>query len=255
LSSFLPSLPRSGKTVPCPHCGTPLDQIKCPNPEDKKKPFLIAEPCNCAEARRARGIRDDAKEVEADAALTESTKQIRLRFCGVEEKCRNAVPYDIFAQYAYSFSTHRTNGTGLYLLGKGGSGKTWAASAIVLYLAPDWDVQMVVSVDLMREISSTRNTRISEDEVIAKYVSYDLLVIDDIGKESANEWSLKQLYSVVNGRYAQKKPTIFTTQLSGAEIIARWDAIGGGRTGRDILSRLCESGLRVDMTDVDRRAL
>jgi DNA replication protein DnaC len=191
---------------------------------------------------------------ENAANLIANVKHQRLAVCGVETRYRDAKPYDIFAQYAQGFAGHRKNGVGMIFIGRRGSGKTWAASAIVSYLAPDWDVRIITSSGLMREIKATFGTPTSEEDVIRKYVAFDLLAIDDLGKEQATEWSLSQFFSIIDRRYSQVKPTLITTQLSDDELIARWESVGGARAGRDILSRVYQDGIRISMNDIDRRA-
>lgn len=72
-----------------------------------------------------------------------------------------------------------------------------------------------------------------------------LLVLDDLGAEKATEWAVERLYGIVNRRYNEMMPTIFTTNADlGTEIDER------------IASRILDAatGTDVNLTGPDRRA-
>lgn len=44
------------------------------------------------------------------------------------------------------------------------------------------------------------------------YLTYaDILIIDDFGAESGKDWINEKFYGIINGRYVDKKTTIFTS--------------------------------------------
>ncbi len=65
----------------------------------------------------------------------------------------------------------------------------------------------------------------------------DLLAIDDLGAELVTSFTKSVLYNIINTRLLSKKPTIINTNLSMAEITAKYDArvasrIMGSYTGK-----------------------
>jgi DNA replication protein DnaC len=87
-----------------------------------------------------------------------------------------------------------------------------------------------------------------------RYSDVDVLAIDDLGKENPTEWAMSELYTIINFRYENKRPTIINTQYTGKELIAKWaKATGDNYTGSAILSRFADCCIVHDLGDVDRR--
>lgn len=72
-----------------------------------------------------------------------------------------------------------------------------------------------------------------------------LVVLDDLGREKASDWTGELVYALVNARYEDRLPTLVTSNLSPAELAASpyWPAI----------SRLAEDGALVKVDGPDRR--
>lgn len=148
------------------------------------------------------------------------------------------------------------DGGGLYVFGRQGTGKTWLASRI----AKGWlmngmgRVRFVSSVRLLSEISDTYGGNGSEGQVLDRYTSCPLLIVDDLGKEVPSQWALSKLFLIFDTRYSEQRPTIITTQY-GTPILAAHMAQGGDReTAMAIVSRFREKYKSVNLGDVDRRA-
>ena len=101
--------------------------------------------------------------------------------------------------------------------------------------------------DLRREIGRPVD---SDEESTAEYLAGlrqnpCLLVLDDLGREKASDWTGEAIYVVVNARYESKLPTIVTTNLTGAELAASpyWP----------VISRLAEDGELVRIEAPDHR--
>ena len=56
------------------------------------------------------------------------------------------------------------------------------------------------------------------NEYIARLCSFPLLILDDFGMERGTEYSLEQVYNVVDSRYRNRKPLIVTTNLTLEEL-------------------------------------
>lgn len=130
---------------------------------------------------------------------------------------------------------------GLLLQGDVGRGKTHNACGIAIKLLKDEKIKSVRFVsfpNLLEKIKAGFNKRDCED-LEEQCISSRFLILDDIGKEKASEWSAGILFNILNERYANKLPTIITTQYSGNELLKKFSYDGDDKTGKAIISRLC----------------
>jgi len=95
-----------------------------------------------------------------------------------------------------------------------GCGKTHLAAAIANYVAQNGDPALFVVVpdllDYLRaSYNPTSNARLDRRFNEAK--NAPLLVLDDLGTESATPWAREKLYQLFNYRYSAQLPTVITT--------------------------------------------
>lgn len=133
----------------------------------------------------------------------------------------------------------------IYIHGGVGTGKTHIAYALakkhdeVTQWTRFWNV-----TELLYEIRRDFNR---EDGKKADYLLdfSGLLILDDIGAEKPTEFVAETLYMIVNNRYNNLWPTIFTSNLSLADLAERI----GDRTA----SRIAEMCQVFNLAGVDRR--
>lgn len=130
--------------------------------------------------------------------------------------------YAIAKEYADHFEYHRARGDGLYIEGTNGTGKTHLAAAIALQLINEGiPVICKTSSDLLLDIKkSFDGDGVRESDVLDIYKRVDLLIIDDLGKEQCSDWSMSTLYSILNDRYEDMKPTIVTTNYNADNLVS-----------------------------------
>ena len=56
------------------------------------------------------------------------------------------------------------------------------------------------------------------NQFIDSFNKYSLLIIDDLGIERSSEFTLEQVFNVIDSRYRSKKPLIVTTNLTLDEL-------------------------------------
>lgn len=218
-----------------------LKEEKCPG---KTWEQIAAE----AEARRKRIMRKQYEE----------WMEGQLRKTGVPEMYLAAAPSKPFSM---QWSENPTDG--LYIWGRTGAGKTWEAAGIVLeHARRAIALSHTVSLGNRKPRGRQKFTTFAaildqcydlrRDEVLKDYIDYDLLVLDDLGKEKPSEYTLETLYRLINGRIENGKATIITSNLKPDELVRLFTIDGGRYTGDALSSRLSTFRI-VNLTGEDRR--
>jgi len=112
----------------------------------------------------------------------------------------------------------------LMMLGGYGTGKTHLAAAIGNYRKGMGDDPIFVVVpDLLDHLRATFSptSNASYDDMFNRVRSAPLLILDDLGTQSATPWAREKLYQIFNERYNAKLPTVVTTSGSLEELDAR----------------------------------
>lgn len=117
------------------------------------------------------------------------------------------------------FEEMELKGMGLYLFsGTPGSGKTFMAACLANELIRENGkrVRFATSMDIIEEIKRSWDfsSGYSESHVLQELTDTDILVIDDFGVERPKDWIAERFYQIINARYALKKITIITSNLS-----------------------------------------
>ncbi|PDV98551.1 ATP-binding protein [Candidatus Chloroploca asiatica] len=102
----------------------------------------------------------------------------------------------------------------LLLFGSYGAGKTHLAAAVAnAVLARGTQVLFTVVPDLLDHLRATYGptSEVGYDEHFEVVRTVPLLVLDDLGTESATAWAREKLYQIVNHRYNLALPTIITS--------------------------------------------
>ena len=164
------------------------------------------------------------------------------------------VPMDSFTfvkDYIDKATRYQRRGIGLFLQGNNGTGKSMLASLVFRhFLGLGHFGYWVTYHDMLTMYTATWNRRQDTQEWFDTAVrNADVLVVDDLGKESQNqtfqEISRSALDGVFRARWMARRPTIFTTNLDPAEI--------GRRYSGSMLSLMGEACLHRRLSGEDRR--
>ena len=140
------------------------------------------------------------------------------------------------------------NDKGIYILSsKNGVGKTYLASLIVKELYYQKKIKRrFMFLDNGSLFEMFRN---SDDDIpMDKILSSDIIVMDDFGKGKFSEWILEQFYYVINYRYNEYLPIIFTSNFSPPQLVNKANNMSGGDMLKSIVSRIYEM---CDVIDFD----
>lgn len=190
----------------------------------------------------------DRKAAEYERDTLDQIRRERLSYSGVPSIYRKAKLALCDPQIqAY-------DGGNLMLQGLPGRGKTYAACAILVERMEQHYCRFVTMEKLLRECKACFNGQDTEANVIGRYTGTKLLCLDDVGKERLTEWSLPIFFSIINERLENNRPTIITTNYSGAELMSCFTVNDDVQTARALASRL--SGYRrVILEGPDRRVI
>lgn len=120
---------------------------------------------------------------------------------------------DVVNKYILRFPAFREKGMGLYICsGTKGSGKTMLSCCILNELTKRYvgSVKFVNALDFLE--MTKKGYRGEENEVQSLYDA-KVLVIDDIGVQMSKEWVETVFYRLINDRYVNRKPTIYTSNI------------------------------------------
>lgn len=158
--------------------------------------------------------------------------------------------YEVAKQYAEDF-TPQTD-TGLIFFGKAGTGKTHLAVAIARYIIEQKQIAARVArtVELLADIRQTFNEHDgyraeNEMELIRKFTSVSLLILDDLGAEKVSDWVCEVLYRVIDERWLEQRPIIVTTNFNLKELEER--------LGERVISRIAGMCVPIEMQNHDYR--
>ena len=129
-----------------------------------------------------------------------------------------------------------------------GTGKSHLSCAIALRIFERWNgeplnqwtgdigscprIYFVSEPDLLRQIQATysftkeeQQARDSEDDIIRRLISCDLLILDDVGKEPRRDMHFVRriLFGIISGRYDKKLPMIITANLNQTQLKSHLD--------------------------------
>jgi len=111
------------------------------------------------------------------------------------------------------------DGKGLLFIGGVGTGKTYSLISTLLALAEERDkyIQFQTFSEVARAIRESIGDN-SYNRVYDKYVSSEILVMDDIGTENTTDFMKEFMYNMINDRYNNMLPIMITTNLDSQEL-------------------------------------
>lgn len=137
------------------------------------------------------------------------------------------VAYKRCKKYCEVASQVLDRGIGIYLFGDKGTGKTRLTACMANNLMSKYHYTTLFTNfgEISKEIreSFNKNTE-SERKILHRLSEVDFLFIDDLGVERVTKgeqdlWLQEKIYDVINARYNNKAPVIFTSNFSLRELI------------------------------------
>lgn len=187
----------------------------------------------CAEERDARIKADDERmaleakkqrwqqKIESSCIPSRFENRTLSTYLVNPENLKQKRIYEFCLDYAENFAEVEKTGRSFLMIGSVGTGKTHLSIGIALHIMQNGNSAVFTSASkMLREIKDTyrRDSDYSESEVIKRYTSCDLLIIDEVGVQRGSDYEKDTLFDVINERYESVKPTIALSNLSIDEV-------------------------------------
>ena len=230
-----PQIPNSGVCLACQGPIKPRKKFIICGKE--LKPFQQTLCQECIEERIEKRIRKEERQ-ESGAKEWERQRKcaLLLKNSGIDLRSKDYTfaSYSLYEShfnqhkahkycklFSDNFSEHLDLGTWFLLLGLPGTGKTHLSVSILkAVIQQGFSALTINALEMLCEIKDTWKTKQSTKEVINRFTSVDLLVIEDIqlckseilqdGLLSIDQRFYQQ---ILDKRYGCKKPTIFISNL------------------------------------------
>lgn len=213
----------NSNTKLCEQCGQPISKPVLIN----EKEYMVPVQCKCRKDKLE-------KEMIKEQLAYKNEKLRNFFFSSLEDRGlkqytfdnwdhgnANGKLYSLVDGYCRNYKAMLQDGKGLYIHGRTGNGKTYAASCIAHDLRmKDVTVLFITAVDLISRIKQTFDKDIKDNEdLLIRSLGYaDFLIIDDLGRENVSEWSKSIIFQIVDNRVRKKLPLIITSNLDEEEL-------------------------------------
>lgn len=115
---------------------------------------------------------------------------------------------------------HKGSSESWLLTGPTGLGKTHLSTAVAKRVIENGcDVVYTTMFDLISAFERQRfGSGSGDDGTTDKYFETDLLILDDLGTEIVNQFTISVLYNIINSRLNRRLSTIINTNLTGGDL-------------------------------------
>lgn len=229
-------------TSNCPYCGKPYGTYVIPGFMGFPPREATRTECGCEGELKAKA-EAEREQLRQELVRAWRSTDVPQRYQGVQQEPRWQATIE--------------SGNGLYIVGPKGTGKTHLACSVLKAYVRERQSGGKVSarfVSVPDWLASMRGV-FGSDEERAYDSAYrcSLLVLDDIGKGKATEWSVERLFRLIDGRYNAMRPTVFTSQYNLGELGGRLAAGSDVQTAEAVVSRIHEMCLPVRTEGPDKR--
>lgn len=201
-------------------------------------------PCKCRkEQEQAEKEREELLKKQARINSLRNSSLLGVRYRNAtfentetEHSIEFAKIYNRCQRYCEVADAVLKNGTGIFLFGTNGTGKTRLTACMGNELMQNnYTVLFTNFAEITKRV-------FKDDEFIEKLAKIEFLFIDDFGTEKVTKgsedlWMQEKVFEVVNKRYNECKPIIFSSNYSLKELI---EDRGVAKKTIDRIAEMCE---------------
>ena len=200
-------IPMTGKRMPV--------MCDCMKEEERKEKERDEQNDKLRQLDRIRGaslLGDRYKDTTFDKTSLDRPEDFQKAFQRCKKYCQ--IP-DVALEHGY----------GMYIYGDSGTGKTHLTACMCNELMSQLKQCLFTNFfEIAKLIQSTWNGNNDASVVIKRICDVDFLFLDDLGTEiltkgGEDNWLQGQVFDIINKRYNNKKPTIFSSNYSLNELI------------------------------------
>jgi DNA replication protein DnaC len=227
------------RTVTCATCSVQFE-VTLYNELDER--FLFGRTCN--ECQRKRDEEETRQRLE-DKRRQENSILIE-QIPPLYRKTDRSKMDSKLLKVVDEFDLH--SGEGLFISGDFGKQKTRACALLLeRYCRADYSIRMIQSTDLAKHVAE----QFSDEEQTREKAKNNLkscrrayaLLIDDLGKERITERFEIELFSLIEFRTSNLRPTLYTSNLKLVDLLQKFSPENGG----GIVRRITEFSQRLNV--------
>lgn len=219
--------------------------------DDHSIDFTTSCSCDIEREKRERAILLGKQVINKNILIKENKKNCGFSKRDIEDvnanfktNSGNIETYNTLIKYANDFNENTS--LGFYIYGSTGVGKSlMSKKAMKIILNRGYSAYITNIAELMKNIKDDLSN--NSNNMRSKCQEIDLLVIDDLGIEKPSEFDKQELFNIIDGRYTNKKPIIYTSNLPLLSIKNKYDNY------ERIYSRIIGTCKVIKMTGADKR--
>nr|MBQ4318132.1 ATP-binding protein [Clostridia bacterium] len=156
---------------------------------------------------------------------TQTFETFDLRYYDETSRPKMQSNLNYIRSYADSFSAQSGN---MLFIGPTGLGKTHLSTSVaVCAINKGFDVVYESAQNIFADFETekfrtSRYQSYDSEDITERYFECDLLIIDDLGTELSNQFSISTLYNLLNTRINKRAPMIIDTNLARDELHRRY---------------------------------
>lgn len=176
--------------------------------------------CSCM--KEALSIAEIESSGLGQLVRTQSFNSFSMNYYSGKDRENAVRAYEKLKAFAEDFAG--TGAPSWILMGDTGLGKTHLSSSVAaVVIRRGYNVIYTSAVELISVFERQRfGGGHPGDGTESKFYDTDLLIVDDLGTEVSNQFTLSCLYNVINSRLVSGKSTIINTNLTHAELLGRY---------------------------------
>jgi DNA replication protein DnaC len=179
---------------------------------------LLRQRCQNKQISEAK-IRETFKRSSVPPLFKEVTFKSYIPSCTRAEEILSSLK-----RYSDGFDEFSKSGASILMHGTSGTGKTMLGAALLNSIMNNGYTALYIecpSAISWIKRSWVRNPEVSQDEQIEKFIEPDILMIDDLPKGCNRETERQMIWSIINSRVMNLKPTITTSPMDNNQLEKR----------------------------------